>query len=61
MGITQWWIVDVIGAGLLGLVLLWAVLKARNRPKRLDEQAERGTHNLYEAEEQRRRDHTDGL
>lgn len=61
MGITQWWIVDVIGAALLGLVLLWAVLKGRNRTKQLDDRAERGTHNLYEAEEQRRRDGTDGL
>jgi hypothetical protein len=58
---AQWTSVTIIGAAILGLVLLWAVLKTRSKDRRSNDVAERGTHELYEVEEQRRRDHTDGL
>ena len=59
---AQWTSVTIIGAAILGLVLLWAVLRTRsskNSPR--NDVAEGATHRLYEQEEQRRRDHTDGL
>jgi hypothetical protein len=37
------------------------VLKTRSKDPRQNERAEEGTRELYEVEEQRRRDHTDGL
>lgn len=60
---TQWTLVDIIGPALLGLVLLWLVLRTRRHLQRPDEveRTERATHNLYEEEEQRRRDGTDGM
>jgi hypothetical protein len=58
---AQWTSVTIIGAAILGLVLLWAVLKTRSKDRRSNDVAERGTHDLYEAEEQRRRENTDGL
>ena len=60
---AQWGSVTIVGAAILGLILLWAVLKTRRSRKNTptNERAERATHELYEQEEQRRRDHTDGL
>jgi hypothetical protein len=60
---TQWTLVDIIGPALLGLVLLWLVLRTRRHLKRPDEveRTEQATHNLYQEEEQRRRDGTDGM
>jgi hypothetical protein len=57
---TQWWLIDVVGAAILGLLLLWLVMKTRGR-KKDDQIAEQGTRELYAEEEQRRRDGTDDL
>jgi hypothetical protein len=60
---TQWTLVDIIGPAILLVALLWLVLRTRRHLKRPDEveRAERGTHDLYKEEEQRRRDGTDGM
>jgi len=59
---AQWTAVTIIGPIILGLILVWAVLKSRSRaPKRLDDQAENATDRLYDEEERRRREGTDGL
>ena len=57
-----WTSVTIVGAAILGIVLLWVVLKngkAKRGPS--NDRAETATHNLYEQEEQRRREGTDGL
>jgi hypothetical protein len=63
---TQWGLVNIIGPAILGLLLLWLVLKTRT--KRRDgrmtdttDRTEQGAHNVYVEEEQRRRDGTDDL
>jgi hypothetical protein len=59
---AQWGSVTIVGAAILGLILLWVVLKTRSKGNTpANDRAERATHELYENEEQRRRDHTDGL
>ena len=57
---TLWWLVDIIGPIILLVLLLWLALFAwRRRRPGTDERAERATHELYEEEEQRRREGTD--
>ena len=56
-----WTSVTIVGAALLGIVMLWVVLKNRSRSRSTDDRAEAATHNLYEQEEQRRREGSDGL
>jgi hypothetical protein len=59
---AQWWIVDILGAAILLGVLLWVVMRTRgNRDDATNRRAEKGTHDLYEAEEARRREGTDDL
>ena len=59
---AQWGSVTIVGAAILGLVLLWLVLRTRSRKNTpTNQRAEQATHHLYEEEEQRRRDGTDGL
>ncbi|MFL6733262.1 MAG: hypothetical protein ACJ8EY_01050 [Sphingomicrobium sp.] len=57
---SLWWLMDIVGPAVLVVLLLWLVLKTRSG-KRRDDVAERGTHDLYVEEEQRRRDGTDDL
>ena len=57
---AQWTSVTIIGAAILGLVLLWAVLRTRPKKGGSNDRAEAATHHLYEEEEQRRREGTDG-
>ena len=59
---TWWTLMDIVGPAILLILLIalafWA--KRRNRPEDV-ERSERGTRELYEDEEQRRRDGVDGL
>ncbi|QIK78911.1 hypothetical protein G7077_08385 [Sphingomonas piscis] len=57
-----WTSVTIVGAAILGIVMLWVVLKNRKATRGpSNDRAEAATHNLYEQEEQRRREGTDGL
>lgn len=51
----SWSIVTIVGPILLGLVLLWAFLRNRKGPDTRDT-TERGTHEVYDAEEKARRE-----
>lgn len=62
MGQANWWLMDVVGPGILLIVLIWLVLRVRSsRNDRDNETAEQGTREVYAEEEQRRRDGTDKL
>ena len=59
---SLWWIIDIIAPAILLIVLIWLVVRNRKaRTPEGDARAERATHDLYEAEEQRRREGTDDL
>ena len=59
MDLGSWWIVDVIGPVILLLVLVWLILNVRsNRSDRLNRRSEKGAHEAYAREEQRRREGT---
>jgi flagellar basal body-associated protein FliL len=61
MGGINWLIIDVVAVVILGLVIAWAVMRTRSKGKATsNETTERATHELYEEEERRRRDGTDG-
>ncbi len=52
--------VEVIGVIILGVLLLWVVLKTRSKGKQSSpERTERATRELYAEEERRRQDGTD--
>jgi hypothetical protein len=52
---------EVVGVIILGAVILWVVLHTRSKGKKSSpERTERATHELYEEEERRRREGTDG-
>ena len=54
--------IEVVGAAILLAVMAWAVMRTRSKGKRSSpERTERATHELYEEEERKRRDGTDGL
>ena len=54
--------IEVIAVIILGALLLWAVLKTRSKGKQTSNPTtERATRELYEEEERRRREGTDGL
>ena len=62
MGGINWLIIDVVAVVILGAIILWAVMHTRSKGKKSSpEKTERATHELYEEEERRRRDGTDGL
>ena len=53
---------EVVGIIVLLAVLLWAVMRTRSKGKESSNPTtERATHELYEEEERRRKDGTDGL
>ena len=57
-----WWIMDVIGPVILLILQIWLAFWAWLRQSPRDtEKSERATHQLYEEEEERRREGTDGL
>jgi hypothetical protein len=61
---TQWGLVNILGPIILGLLLLWLVIRTRRnngRPTDTTSGTERATHERYVDEEQRRREGTDGL
>ncbi len=68
---TLWGMVDIVGAAILLLLLVWVVMRTRrgrgshtNRATGTETdssaQTEQATHNLYDEEEHRRREGTDG-
>ena len=62
MGGFNWLIISVVAVAVLGAVILWAVMQTRSKGKESSpERTERATHELYEEEERRRKDGTDGL
>ena len=58
---TLWWLMSIIGPAILVLLLLWLALSRRRKAASEDVRAERGTHDLYDEEERRRREGTDDL
>ena len=54
---TQFWIISVIGPVILLIVLIWLVMRRRSTGK--TGRTEQATHELYQEEEQRRREGTD--
>jgi hypothetical protein len=54
---TQWWIIDIVGPAILLIVLIWLVMRGRSAGK--TGRTEQATHDLYQEEEQRRREGTD--
>ena len=62
MGGFNWLIMDVVAVVVLLAVIVWVVKRTRSKGKESSpEKTERATHELYEEEERRRRDGTDGL
>jgi uncharacterized membrane protein len=62
MADTMWGIMNIVGPLLILVVLLWLVLRTRSKRNTVENQrAEEGTRELYEEEEVRRREGTDGL
>ena len=59
MGVTQWWIIDIIGPAILLIVLVWLVMRRRSTGK--SDRTEQATRDLYADEERRRREGTDDL
>jgi uncharacterized protein (TIGR03382 family) len=59
MGNANWWFMDVIGPVLLLIALVWLVMRRRSRGT--DHTTESGTRRVYDEEEARRREGTDGL
>ena len=54
--------VEVVGVIVLLAVMLWVVMRTRSKGKSTsNETTERATHDLYQEEEQRRKDGADGL
>ena len=56
---TQFWIISIIAPAVLLIVLVWLVMRRRSTGK--TGRTEQATHELYENEEQRRREGTDDL
>ncbi len=59
MANAMWWLIDIILPVVLLIALVWLVFL--RRPKGTSAETERGTRELYEEEEKRRREGTDGL
>ena len=61
---TLWGLMNIVGPLILLGLLIWVVMRSRrskNQTTDTTAQTERATDRLYEEEEQRRRDGTDGL
>ena len=56
---TLWALMNIVGPVILLVLLLWLVLRGRSSGK--SGRTEQATDQLYDEEEQRRRDGTDGL
>ena len=56
---TLWALMNIVGPVILLVLLLWLVLRGRSSGKA--GRTEQATDELYDEEEQRRRDGTDGL
>ncbi|HEX6603857.1 MAG TPA: MYXO-CTERM sorting domain-containing protein [Sphingomicrobium sp.] len=56
---TQFWIISIIAPAVLLIVLVWLVMRRRSTGK--TGRTEQATHELYNEEEQRRREGTDDL
>ena len=54
---TQWWIISIIGPAILLIALVWLVIRRRSTGK--TGRTEQATRDLYQEEEQRRREGTD--
>ena len=57
-------LMEIVGPIILLVLLVWLVLRSRRRPNQTTDttaKTEQATHDNYVAEEQRRRDGTDGL
>ena len=64
MDVTLWGLVNIVGPIILLVLLIWVVLRTRRsngRPTDTPATTEQATHDLYSAEEARRREGTDGL
>ena len=57
MGQANWWVMDVVGPVILLIVLIWLVVRGRSTGK--TGRTEQATRQLYEREEERRREGTD--
>jgi membrane protein implicated in regulation of membrane protease activity len=63
---SLWWLMDIVAPAILLVLLIWLVMRRRsNRNPETGEgtnpRTERATHDLYQEEEQRRREGTDDL
>ena len=61
---TLWGLMNIVGPIILLILLVWVVMRSRRRPGQATdttEQTERATDRLYDEEEHRRREGTDGL
>jgi hypothetical protein len=54
---TVLWLIEIIGPAILLIVLIWLVIKRGSTGK--SGRTEQATHELYQEEEQRRREGTD--
>jgi hypothetical protein len=54
---TTLWVLEIIAPAILLIVLVWLVMKRRSTGK--TGRTEQATHDLYQEEEQRRREGTD--
>ena len=62
MGGFNLFLIEVVGAVILLALMLWVVMRTRSKGKETSNPTtERATHELYEEEERRRREGTDGL
>jgi hypothetical protein len=56
---SLWWLIDIVGPAVLLILLIWLVMRRRSTGK--TGRTEQATHDLYQEEEQRRREGTDDL
>ena len=56
---SLWWLIDIVGPAILLVALIWLVMRVRSN--RSSAETEAATRNLYEEEEERRREGTDDL
>jgi hypothetical protein len=57
MNAIPWWIIDIVLPAILLIVLIWLVMRRGSTGKA--GRTEQATHELYQEEEQRRREGTD--
>ena len=56
---SLWWLTDIVGPAVLLIILVWLVMRGRSSGK--SGRTEQATHDLYQEEEERRREGTDDL